>query len=114
MVALCLRRTGSCGAFLAVRKTRLRFKAEIARLNSETERLKVRPYDEAHRRLAQEKITVLGPNEKDLLRYLLNFGCVEQGRLFLVSGMTDVNFAQTLDRVARTRLVDRSERQRLQ
>ena len=48
--------------------------AELARLREEITRLKIRPYDEAQRKLVEKKMSGWGNSEKELLRFLLQHG----------------------------------------
>jgi hypothetical protein len=105
--------------FLAYRDLRKSERAELSRLNqrnaeltSQVDLLQVRPYGHAHEELAQRKIDSLGPSERDLLRYLLHFGETEQERLSAASAMGTA-FAETLDKVARTQLINKIERSKL-
>lgn len=83
-------------------------------LNQQREiaRLKVRPYDTAQLELAREMLAPLGPDEKDLLRYLVQFGEREQQRIYADAGINDNEFGRILTNADKTGLMDREERTR--
>jgi len=69
--------------FLAYRDLRRAKDEDHAHLQREVERLKVRPYDAEHRKLAEAKVEALSASGRDLLRFLLHRGRTENGQLRL-------------------------------
>lgn len=83
-------------------------------LNQQREiaRLKVRPYDETQLALVQGMLASLGQDEKDLLRYLVQFGEREQQRIYADAGINETEFGSILTRVDKAQLLNREERPR--
>lgn len=78
----------------------------------EINRLKVRPYNSAQLGLVRERIVKLGADERDVLRYLVQFGEREQSRIFADSGIPDAQFGTIFTTVSRTNLLNRDEQQK--
>ncbi len=72
----------------------------------EIERLRVRPYDEAHRNLVERIITRLGPIERDLLRYLLHHQPLDRRHLLAASNLNENVFGESLTTLSRAGLAE--------
>jgi hypothetical protein len=78
----CLAALGVVGACYQVwRDSVIALQAEIATRDGEIERLKHRPYDDEHRRLAERKVNALTDAGKDLVYFLLHHGEIESNEL---------------------------------
>lgn len=72
----------SVDALRATIRTRdIEMQATIATRDAEIEKLKHRPYDEEHRRLAENKVGGLSEVSKDLVSFLLHYGETEANEL---------------------------------
>src|SRR6266849_3510459 len=80
--------------------------------HEEIARLRVRPYDEAQEAVVRARIAPLGPDERDVLRYLVQFGDQEQQRIRADAGINENEFGPIFTRVAGTQLLSRQERQK--
>jgi hypothetical protein len=78
----------------------------------EITKLKVRPYEESQRQLVLGMLAPLGSDERDVLRYFVQFGKREQQRIYAEAGIDETEFGRILTRVNETRLLDREERQK--
>jgi len=78
----------------------------------EIAKLKIRPYDDTQKELVNGMLAPLGADERDVLRYFLQFGEREQQRIFTDAGINDTEFGPIFTRVANTGLLNREERQK--
>ena len=76
----------------------------------EIAKLKIRPYDDTQRELVSGMLTPLGADERDVLRYFLQFGEREQQRIFADAEINDIEFGPIFTRAAKTGLLNREER----
>jgi uncharacterized membrane protein len=79
--------------------------AEKKELRGEIERLKIKPYDEAHRKLTADKLQKIAASEKELLRFLLHHGRVEAADLQRACGLSSAAFNQAIQALRREQLV---------
>jgi len=100
--ALLLLLAAACIIFASFRVWRTQ-QGEIARL-------RVRPYDEEQQRLVSVRLTRLGADERDLLRYFVQFGEREQQRIYADAGIEANDFGRILTQVSGTGLLERQER----
>jgi len=78
----CLAALGVVGACYQVwRDSVIALQADIAKRDSEIERLRYRAYDDEHLRLAEKKVNALTEAGKDLVCFLLHHGEMENGEL---------------------------------
>jgi hypothetical protein len=74
--------------------------------------LQVRAYDEAQLEIVRGMLEPLGPNERDVLRYFVQFGEREQQRIYADAGIGAQEFGGILTRASNAGLLDREERQK--
>lgn len=67
--------------YRAYRDLRLKKEKDIQKLKNELDEAKRRPYDEEHRRLAEQKVDALSDAGKDLIYFLLHNGKTESEEL---------------------------------
>lgn len=107
--------SGTCiiaASFRVYQRTYTRLTGRITTLESEVQQLRTRPYDSAQLNLVRTLLIKLGTDERDLLRYLVQFGEQEHIKLALECGIPEHQFGQIFDKVARTNLLSRDERPR--
>jgi len=74
-------------------------KAQVRDRDQEIARLSVRPYDEAHRRSARDKLETHSYIERDLLRFLLQRGETAGALIYQHSQVGDTFCTQALERL---------------
>src|SRR5260370_26224510 len=74
--------------------------------------LRIRPYDDVQLEIVRGMLAPLGPDERDVLRYFVQFGEREQQRVYAEAGIDGTEFGGILTRANETRLLDREERQK--
>src|SRR5258708_6511257 len=74
--------------------------------------LRVRPYSEAQLGIVREMLAPLGSDERDLLRYFVQFGDREQQKIYTDAGINENDFGGILTRVKGTGLLNREERKK--
>jgi len=112
---LLLALAGTCiiaASFRVFQKMYAELISRIAALEGEIRQLRVRPYDSAQLDLVRGRLAKLGSDERDLLRYLVEFGEQEHMKLFMECGMPEHEFGQIFDKVVRTNLLTREEQPR--
>jgi len=82
---------------------------EIAKLKEENTKLKVKPYDEAQRQSAEDKLRRLNVIERDLLRFLLQWGRVDHTVLGERCTVRAEFCSQATTNLTREGLIHRSE-----
>jgi hypothetical protein len=104
------------GAFRAVNAIRRDCEAkakskedEIANLKEENAELKVKPYDEAHRQSAEDKLRKSNVTERDLLRFLLQWGRVDNTALSERCTVRAIFCREATTNLVREGLIHRSE-----
>jgi len=102
--ALLLLLAGTCILFASFRVWKNQ-QEEIANL-------RIRPYDEEQPRLVKAMLAPLGSDERDVLRYLVQFGEREQQKMFADARLNENEFSRIFDQVVRTGLLNREERQK--
>jgi len=80
-----------------------------AQLSAENDKLKIKPYDEAHRKLVEQKIGSLVFTDQDLLRFLLQRGRTEQSLLQMHCQDHPGAFSHSLSVLEREGLIVRSD-----
>jgi hypothetical protein len=109
LAAMCL----IVASYLVFRTLYVELAARISLLEEEIRQLKIRPYDDAQRRLVMQKIGPLQADDRDLLRYLVQFGEREQTRIFDESGIDHNEFSKSFDRVAKSGLLVMEEKPKI-
>lgn len=90
-----------------------RLTAANAELLKENERLRIKPYDEAHRKLVDDKLKGLSGTELDLLRFLLHRGRTDHAFLERCCQDTPEVFRSILEHVRQEGLISRTEQLRV-
>src|ERR1700674_4041932 len=72
--------------------------------------LKVRPYDKEQQHLTEAMLAPLGPDERDVLRHLVQFGERESQKLYTNAGIGATEFGAILTRVDKSGMLERQER----
>src|SRR5260370_13142761 len=76
----------------------------------EITRLRIRPYDAVQLGIVRGMLAPLGPDERDVIRYFVQFGEREQRRVYVEAGNNATQFGGILTRADESRLLDREER----
>ncbi len=76
----------------------------------EITRLRIRPYDAVQLGIVRGMLAPLGPDERDVIRYFVQFGEREQQRVYAEAGINATQFGGILTRADESRLLDREER----
>jgi hypothetical protein len=79
----------------------------------EINNLKKRPYDDAKKDFVEGKLKSIGTDERDTLRYLVQFGERENEQIMNDAGLLSAEFGPIFTKVSRTQLLRREERQRV-
>ena len=83
--------------------------SELERLRSEVNRLKSRPYDQEQYQLVQEKLQRWTTTERDLLRFLLQRGRVEDRAITAACQVFPYEGAQAIEHLWNDGLITKSE-----
>jgi hypothetical protein len=73
--------------------------------------LKKRPYDDAQREFVVRKLTSIGTDERDTLRYIVQYGEREQEQIMNDARLLSAEFGPIFTNVSRTQLLKREQRQ---
>src|SRR5260370_28768066 len=78
----------------------------------EITRLRIRPYDAVQLGIVREMLAPLEPDERDVLRYFVQFGEREQQRVYAEAGINATEFGGILSRADESLLLDIEELQK--